>query len=40
MAFREGIPVSSLKVKVTSSKKRKLIEKALKKESLEEFAEH
>jgi len=36
---RKRIPVSSLKGKVIPSKKRKLIEKTLKKERLEEYAE-
>jgi hypothetical protein len=34
-ASREKIPVSSLKGKIMPSKKRKLIEKALKKNSME-----
>jgi hypothetical protein len=39
-ASRERIPVSSLKGKVMPSKKRKLVEKALKKNSIEERVTH
>jgi hypothetical protein len=39
-ASRERIPVSSLKGKVIPSKKRKLVENALKKYSIEESATH
>jgi hypothetical protein len=37
-ASREKIPLSSLKGKIMPSKKRKLVEKSLKKEVLEEVA--
>ena len=36
-AYRERIPVSSLKGRVMSSKKSKLLEKASKKDRLEEY---
>lgn len=39
-ASRERIPVSSLKGKVIPSKKRKLVENALKKNSIEESGTH
>lgn len=39
-ASREIIPVSSLKGKVIPSKKRKLVENALKKNSIEESGTH
>jgi len=39
-ASRERIPVSSLKGKIIPSKKRKLVEKALKKNSIEESGTH
>jgi hypothetical protein len=39
-ASRESIPISSLKSKIIPSKKRKLIEKALKKNSTEEHVSH
>ena len=39
-ASRERIPISSLKGKIIPSKKRKLIEKELKKNNIEERVDH